>query len=112
MSDHVANLAAQPNSSVKEPTVASARCRERNGECSMPSFNGAFPAMRKAAIWATFRRRDREDKFSASGSLPPRIPSSARVHASGLSAARRQACSSALASPPNGLRLPSTTDPP
>jgi hypothetical protein len=112
MSDHAANLAARPNSSLKEPNVASASCRERNGECSIPSFKGAFAAMRKAAIWANFRHRDREDNFGASGSLPPRIPSSARGHASGLSAARRQACSSALASPPNGLRFPSTTDPP
>jgi hypothetical protein len=112
MSDHTANLAAQPNSSLKAPSVASASCRKRNGECSMPFFDGAYSTPRRAAVWASFRRRDAEDDFAASGSFPPRIPSSTRGHASGLSAALRQARSSASASPPSGLRFPSTTDPP
>jgi single-strand DNA-binding protein len=43
MSDHAANLAVQPNSSLKEPSVPSASCRERNGEYSMPSFKELLP---------------------------------------------------------------------
>ena len=50
--------------------------------------------------------------FGACACLPPRIPSSARVHASGLSCARRQARSSTSRSAPYGLRFPSATDPP
>jgi hypothetical protein len=74
MSDHAANPAAQPNSSLKAPSVASASCGKRNGECSMPSFDGAYSTPRRAAVWASFRRRDAEDDFAASGSPPPRIP--------------------------------------
>jgi hypothetical protein len=109
---HAAKSAAQINSSLKAPGVASLSCRERNGACSMPYFDGTYAARKKAAVMANFRCRDREDDFGASGSLPPRIPSSARGHASGLSCALRQARSSALATPPCGLRFPSTTDPP
>ena len=124
---HAANSAAQPNSSLKAPGVAFGSCRERNEVYSMPSFDGAFTAMRRAAVGANFRRRDAVGDFGASGSLPPRIPSSARGHASGLSAALRHARSSASANhpttqqprvgdpgitPPSGLRFPSATDPP
>jgi single-strand DNA-binding protein len=52
----------------------------------MPSFYGANIPRSKAAVEAIFGRRDAEDDFGASGSLPPRIPSSARGHASGLPA--------------------------
>jgi hypothetical protein len=78
----------------------------------MPSFKGVIAALRRAPVWVNFRRRDEVGNSGALGSLPPRIPSSARGHASGLSAARRQARSSALATPPSGLRFPSATDPP
>ena len=62
----------------------------------MPSFDGAFAARKIAAVWANFKRRDREFDLGASGSLPPRIPSSARGHASGPNrrpAARRRSAS-------------------
>ena len=109
---HAAKSAAQPNSSLKAPGLASLSCHPRKEVCSKLSFHGAFVAMRWAAVWANFKRRDQEDDFGASGSLPPRIPSSARGHASGLSAALRQARSSASRSAPFGLRFPASPDPP
>ena len=94
---HAAISAAQPNSSLKAPSVAIPSCHGRNEGCSVPCFCGLFAAERRAAVWAILRRRDREDDFSASGSLPPRIPSSTRGHASGPfrrpSARRRSAFS-------------------
>ena len=94
---HAAISAAQPNSSLKAPSVAIPSCHGRSEGCSLPCFCGLFAARRRAAVWAILRRRDREDDFGASGSLPPRIPSSTRVHASGPfrrpSARRRSAFS-------------------
>ena len=101
---HAAKSAAQPNSSLKAPSMAAESYRERNSGYSMPSFDGAFAARKEAAVWANIYRRDREDDFGASGSLPPRIPSSARGHASGPNrrpAARRRSASTA--SPFQGL---------
>jgi hypothetical protein len=112
MSHHAAFPAAQPNSSLNAPRVAFPHSRERNEGCSELPICGTVAATRIAAVWETFRHRDREDDFGASGSLPSRIPSSTRGHASGLSAALRQARSSALASPPFGLRFPASPDPP
>jgi hypothetical protein len=109
---HAAKSAAQPNSSLKTPGVASLSFRGRNEVCPRPSFQGAYAARKVAAVEANLRRRDREDDFRAFGIHPPLIPSSTRGHASGLSAALRQARSSASAAPPVGLRFPSTTDPP
>ena len=109
---HAAKLAAQPNSSLKAPSVAYRHNRERNEGCSEPSFDGGFAAIKIAAVWANFKRREGEDDFGASEFLPPRIPSSARGHASGLSCALRQARSSASAAPPFGLRFPASPDPP
>ena len=101
---HAAKWAAQPNSSLKAPSVAFRHSRERNGGCSTLSFCGAFVAMRWAAVWANFRRRDREFDFGASGSLPPRIPSSTRGHASGPVRRPAARCRSAsLAAPLRGL---------
>jgi single-strand DNA-binding protein len=48
----------------------------------MPSGCGDFAASKEAAVEADFQGREREDDLGASGSLPPRIPSSARGHAS------------------------------
>ena len=101
---HAAKSAAQLNSSLNAPSVASRSCRERNGGYSEPPFYGASAVTRMAALWANLRRRDREDDFGALGSLPPRIPSSARGHASGPNrrpAARRRSAS--LAAPFQGL---------
>jgi len=101
---HAAKSAVQPNSSLNAPSLASLSCRERNGGCSEPPFLGVFAAMSMAAVQANLGRRDREDDFGASGSFPPRIPSSARGHASGPNrrpAARRRSAS--LAAPFQGL---------
>ena len=101
---HAAKSAAQPNSSLKAPSVPFRHCRERNGECSEPLFYGAFVAMRWAAVWANFKRWNRQFDFGALGSLPSRIPSSTRVHASGPNlrpAARRRSAS--LPAPLRGL---------
>jgi len=92
---HAAKSAAQPNSSLKAPMAAESY-RERNSGYSMPPFDGAFAARKMAAIWANFKRRDRESDFGASGSPPSRIPSSAWGHASGPNrrpAARRRSAS-------------------
>jgi hypothetical protein len=97
---HAAISAAQPNSSLKAPSVAIPSCLGRNRGCSVPCFCELLAAGRRAAVRAILRRRDREDDFGASGNLPPRIPSSARGHASGLfrrPAARRR---SAFPGPP------------
>ena len=101
---HAAFSAAQPNSSLKAPSVAIPTCRGRNEGCSVPCFWRLFAVERRAAVWAILRRRDREDDSSASGSLPPRIPSSTRGHASGPNrrpAARRRSAS--LLAPLRGI---------
>jgi hypothetical protein len=83
MVEHAANTAAQPNSSRKAPSVASVSFQTHGTACSLPIFVNSLPPSNEAAVGANFLRRDREDDFGASGSLPPRIPSSARGHASG-----------------------------
>ena len=101
---HAAKSAAQPNSSLKAPSVASTSCHPRKDVCSKPSFYRAFATLEKAAVEANIRRRGTEDDLGALGSLPPRIPSSARGHASGPNrrpAARRRSAS--LAAPLRGL---------
>ena len=104
MSLHAAKTAAQPNSSLKAPSVAFPSLEARNNPCAMPAFCGDFAAREKTAVEANFRRRDTEDNFGASGSLPSRIPSSTRGHASGPNrrpAARRRSASTT--SPLRGL---------
>src|SRR6202789_931865 len=104
MSVHAARTAAQPNSSLKASGLASSGYEERNCPCAKPTFCGDITARKRAAVEANFRRRDREDDFGASGSLPPRIPSSTRGHASGPNrrpAARRRSAS--LTAPLRGL---------
>jgi hypothetical protein len=104
MSLHATRTAAQPNSSLKAPSVAFPSLEARNNPCAMAAFCGDIAARSKAAIKANFRRRDKEDDFGASGSLPPRIPSSTRGHASGPNrrpAARRRSAS--LTAPLRGL---------
>jgi hypothetical protein len=104
MSLHAAKTAVQPNSSLKAPSVAFPSLEARNNPCAMPAFRGDLAAREQTAVEANFRRHDREDDFGASGSLPPRIPSSARGHASGPNrrpAARRRSAS--LTAPLRGL---------
>jgi hypothetical protein len=101
---HAAKTVAQPNSSLKAPGVAFPSLEARNYPCAMPAFCGDLAARKKAAVEANFRRRDGENDFGASGSLPPRIPSSTRGHASGPNrrpAARRRSAS--LGAPLRGL---------
>jgi hypothetical protein len=112
MSDQAANMAAQPNSSQKAPSVPIPSREGRDRHSSKPSSIGVLARRRWAAVRTNFYRRDVKSGFGALRILPLRIPSSTRDHASGpirRPAARR---SSASASPPSGLRFPSTTDPP
>src|ERR1700678_856752 len=93
---HAAKTAAQPNSSLKAPSMAFPSLEARNNTCATPSFCGDIAAREKAAGVANFRRRDEKNDFGASGSLPPRIPSSTRGHASRPNrrpAARRRSAS-------------------
>jgi hypothetical protein len=104
MYPHATKTAAQPSSSLKAPGVAFPSLEARNSPCGIPTFFEGLAAREKAAVEANFRRRDEENDFGASGSLPPRIPSSARGHASGPNrrpAARRRSAS--LAAPLRGL---------
>jgi hypothetical protein len=101
---HAAKTAAQTNSYLKAPGVAFPSLEARNCPRGIPTFFEGLAALEKAAVEANFRRRDRENDFGASGSLPPRIPSSTRGHASGPNrrpAARRRSASTT--SPLRGL---------
>jgi len=112
MSRHAANSAAQPNSSLNAPRVLISSFGRDNEHCSIPSSGEALTRRKWAAVRTNVSRREATANFGALRVLPPRIPSSTRDHASGpirRPAARR---SSASASPPSGLRFPSTTDPP
>ena len=93
---HAVDSAAQPNSSLKAPSVPFLSLRGRNSVCPEPSSCRAVAARRKTAVESNFPWRDKENDFGASGSLPPRIPSSTRGHASGPNrrpAARRRSAS-------------------
>ena len=95
---HAATSAAQPNSSRNALRVLILSCDGRNRGCLKPSSNVAVAVRRPAAVWANSARRDREDDLGISGSLPSRIPSSTRDHASGpirRPAARRRSASTA-----------------
>jgi hypothetical protein len=112
MSRHAANSAAQPNSSLNAPSVLITSSGRHNEYGSMSSSGGVLASREWAVVWMNFRRQETKADFGALRVFPPRIPSSTRDHASGpirRPAARR---SSASASPPCGLRFPSTTDPP
>jgi hypothetical protein len=109
---HAAKSAAQSNSSLKAPGMASLSFGGRNRMCPGPSFHENDAARTWAAIDAILCRLEREDGFGALGKVLLRFPSSARGHASGPTCALRQAHSSASRSAPFGLRFPSPTDPP
>jgi hypothetical protein len=104
MVEHVAQTAAQPNSSLKAPSVAFMSCQACDKVCFGLTFYQAFNARQKASVEADFCSRDRESDSGALGNLPPRFPSSARGHASGPNrrpAARRRSASTT--SPLRGL---------
>jgi hypothetical protein len=69
MSHHAAKSAAQPNSSLKSPSVASVSFRTRRKVCSKPSFHRAFAAQEKAAVEANIRRRGTEDDLVHGGAF-------------------------------------------
>jgi len=112
MSDHAASSAAQPNSSPKAPRVVVPARMTRHYVRSTPAVGRVVAASFGAGLVAHGHRRNLAGDFGTCACLPPRIPSSARGHASGLSCALRQARSSASRSAPSGLRFPSATDPP
>jgi single-strand DNA-binding protein len=104
MVQHAAKSAAQPNSSLKAPCMASLSCHPRKEMCRKPSFSGTIAGRNGAEVEANIRRRDEEGDFGALEFLPFRIPSSTRVHASGPNrrpAARRRSASTM--SPLRGL---------
>ena len=114
MYHHAANSAAQPNSSLNAPQRADSELpKSATSSCSMPSF---------------WRSLDQTRMGCGLGELlPPRSEELTSVHwelfrlvsrpllgitLRGLSGALRLGARSASASPPSGLRFPSTTDPP
>jgi hypothetical protein len=103
MFHHAAFPAAQPNSSLKAPRVLIPSSQRRNNARSRP-LTELLPLENRLRIGRTSAAEKRESDFGASGSLPPRIPSSTRGHASGPNrrpAARRRSAS--LAAPLRGL---------
>jgi hypothetical protein len=109
---HAALAAAQPSSSLNAPSVAISTCLTQRYGCSKPSSCGLFANEISATVVFVLHAGKRLGDSGALELLPSRIPSSTRVHASGLSCALRQARSSASATRPSGLRFPSATDPP
>jgi hypothetical protein len=104
MVEHAAISAAQPNSSLKTPSMASLSFEERNNVCAQPTVCSGLVARQKAEVKANFRSRNRESDSGALGNLPSRIPSSTRGHASGPN--RRPAAlrhSASLTAPLRGL---------
>jgi hypothetical protein len=104
-------VAARPNSSLKTPRTADPAWRTHHCGCLKPSF----PERRDVEIAATVVVLPHAGNLSGEGIwefLPSRIPSSVRVHASGLSCALRLGVVLLRLAPPCGLRFPSSTDPP
>jgi len=101
MSDPAANTAARPNSSPIVPGAAISASLTRWCGRSMPTSWGPIAAPFEAAVVTKRRRWNPGNDFGACACLPPRIPSSARGHAAGLSSALRQVRSSASAPPPH-----------
>jgi single-strand DNA-binding protein len=96
--------AAQPNSSLKAPSVAFQACPTHRCGCSKPSFRSPIASEKWAAVVAILYPRNQYGDFGALEFNPSRIPSSTRVHASGPNrrpAARRRSASTA--SPLRGL---------
>lgn len=99
MFPHAANPAAQPNSSLHAPQQPSCCSAEEHGYGgSLPSFPGHGCSSGKSAVMAHLRHRETMSDLCPLKRLPSRIPSSARVHASGpfrRPAARRRSASAA-----------------
>ena len=104
--------AARPNSSLKAPSLASQACLTQRYGCSKPPSCRLFAIEISATVVFVLHAGNRLDDFGALEFLPSRIPSSTRVHASGLSCALRLGVALLRLTPPYGLRFPSSTDPP
>ena len=83
MVEHAAKTAAQPNSSQKAPSVGVREVPDTRDGVLIADLCKLLAASNEAAVGANFQSRDEEDDLGASGIVPPRIPSSARGHASG-----------------------------
>ena len=104
--------AARPNSSLIAPRMELKASLTQQYGCSKPSFRKLFPVERAAAVVVILHAGSHTGDFGALEFLPSRIPSSTRVHASGLSCALRLGVVLLRLMPPCGLRFPSSTDPP
>ena len=104
--------AVRPNSFLNAPRMAAPAWWTRYQGRLIPSSLRLPASETRAAVIGLLHAGNRLGDFGALEFLPSRIPSSTRVHASGLSCALRQARSSASAPRPFGLRFPSATDPP
>ena len=99
-----APVAARPNSSLKAPGVTAQACLTRRNRCSNASFRERYAIETAAVVVVLLHTGNRLGDFGALESLPSRIPSSARGHASGpfrRPAARRRSASTT--SPLRGL---------
>ena len=96
-----------PNSSLKAPSVRNSELRRRNGGVLRAVLCGALAGSNGLRFGRTRIAENREDDFGALGSLPPRIPSSTRGHASGpfrRPAARRRSASLRSVPPRTSLK--------
>ena len=107
-----ANPAARPDLSLRASSRGSICAEDCDIGSTLRSLLESICDRPLTAVGARLLGLVAANDLCSFGSLPPRIPSSARGHASGLSAALRQARSSASASPPLGLRFPASPDPP
>ena len=104
--------AARPNSSPKAPSMAFQACLMQRRGFSKPSFLRPLAIESTTAVVVILHAENRLGDSGALEFLPSRIPSSTRVHASGLSCALRLGVALLRLTPPYGLRFPSSTDPP
>ena len=107
MFQHADIPAVQPNSPLKAPSVPIPSFRGRNRGCSKPSLTGLDCTRIMAAMPTTSSSREGKCDFGALRSLPSRIPSSTRGHASGP--IRRPAARRRSASLTASLRDPGTS---
>ncbi len=112
MHHHAPNPAAQPHLSLNAFSVPFLSREERNGGGERPSFHGTIASRNELRFGQTSAAEKREDDFGPEGFFRLVSRPLLGVTLRGLSGALRQARSSALASPPSGLRFPSATDPP
>jgi len=107
MFQHADIPAVQPNSSLKAPRVPIPSSPDRDGGCSKPSLSALDCTRMPAAFGTKSSRREGKCDFGALRSLPSRIPSSTRGHASGPirrpSARRRSASPDHPNKPTTGL---------